>query len=97
MATVEIAEPAVDDLEDLIDSHNLPADTRERVRNVLSPLEQFPQMGSPLGGRWAGFRYLVGPWKWMLLVYAYIEADDRVFVVTIQDAKSSGSATSEGR
>jgi hypothetical protein len=56
-------------------------------------LEQFPSMGSALSGRWGGFRFLLGPWRWMLLVYVYLEAEERVVVVTIQDARSASSAT----
>jgi hypothetical protein len=29
----------------------------------------------------------------MLLVYVYVESDDRVVVVTIQDARASGAVT----
>jgi len=36
---------------------------------------------------------VLGPWRWMLIVYAYLEVEDRVVVVTIQDARSSASAT----
>ena len=97
MAAVELAESAVEDLKSLIDTRTLPPDTRERVRDVLRPLERFPEMGSPLARRWTGFRYLVGPWSWMLIVYAYVPGDDRVVVVTIQDARSAASATSTGR
>jgi hypothetical protein len=43
-------------------------------------------MGAELSGRWSGFRFLLGPWRWMILVYAYLEEHDRVVVVTIQTA-----------
>jgi hypothetical protein len=52
-------------------------------------------MGAELSGRWAGFRFLLGPWRWMILVYVYFEAEDRVVVVTIQDGRSCRSPTSE--
>lgn len=32
----------------------------------------------------------------MLIVYEYIEVDERVVVVTIQDARSSNAATADG-
>jgi hypothetical protein len=51
-------------------------------------------MGPALSGRWEGYRFLLGPWRWMLLVYVFIEPNDRVVVVTIQDARSSTGATS---
>ena len=89
MASVELSRVAAEDLERLIHTHSLPPDTKERVRNSLSPLAQFPKMGAELGGRWAGFRFLLGPWRWLLLVYVIRDEHERVIVVTIQDARSS--------
>jgi hypothetical protein len=97
VARVELATAAVEDLETLIRTHSLPADTKARVARSLKPLERFPLLGPELGGRWAGFRFLRGPWRWLLLVYVVIESEDRVVVVTIQDARSSTAATSAGR
>lgn len=97
MASVELARAAVEDLDALIRTHSLPADTRGRVARSLRPLERFPRMGPPLSGRWDGFRFLLGPWRWLLLVYVYLEAENRVVVVTIQDARSATSATTAGR
>jgi hypothetical protein len=91
---VELSAPAVEDLEELVTTHSLPDDTRARVARTLRPLESFPRMGRELTGRWAGYRVLLGPWRWMLLVYALFEEDDRVVVVTVQDARSSAAATS---
>src|ERR671917_653805 len=97
MATVELAAAAVEDLDELIRTHSLPADTRQRVKRSLRGLEAFPLMGPELTGRWTGFRFLLGPWRWMLLVYVFIEREDRVVVVTIHDARSSTAATAAGR
>ena len=72
---------------------SLPPDTRERVARSLRSLAQFPNMGPALAGRWEGFRFILGPWRWLLLVYVYLKAEDRVGVVTIQDARSSTSPT----
>ena len=52
-------------------------------------------MGPELSGRWEGLRFLLGPWRWLLLMYVVIESEDRVVVVTIQDASSSASVTSQ--
>jgi plasmid stabilization system protein ParE len=93
MARVELAQAAVEDLERLIYTHSLPADTKERVKRSLRPLEDFPYIGAALRGRWEGFRFLLGPWRWMLIVYEYFEDDDRVVVETIQDGRSSRAAT----
>ena len=50
-------------------------------------------MGPALSGRWEGFRFLLGPWRWMLLVYVLLEDEDRVVVVTARDGRSSAAAT----
>jgi len=97
VARVELALTAVEDLDVLIRTHSLPADTRARVARSLRSLQQFPNLGPALTGRWQGFRFILGPWRWLILVYVYIEAEDRVVVVTIQDARSSTAATSEQR
>ncbi len=93
MARVELARAAVEDLEDLIRTHSLPADTRARVARSLRGLERFPLMGPALSGPWEGFRFLLGPWRWLLLVYVFIASENRVVVVTIQDARSSAAVT----
>jgi len=97
VARVELAVAAVDDLDALIRTHSLPADTRARVARSLRSLVQFPNIGPALAGRWEGFRFILGPWRWLILVYVYIEPEDRVVVVTIQDARSSAAATAEPR
>ena len=92
MARVELSEAAIEDLERLIVTHSLPAETRERVRRSLRHLERFPRLGPELPRRWSGLRFLLGPWRWMILVYVYFEEDDRVVVVTIQDGRSARGA-----
>jgi len=95
VARVELAAAAVEDLESLIRTHSLPPDTRERVARSLRSLARFPNMGPALGGRWEGFRFILGPWRWLILVYVYLEDEERVVVVTIQDARSSTAATAD--
>jgi hypothetical protein len=95
VASVELARAAIEDLDELVRTRSLPADTRARVARSLRPLQRFPLMGPELGGRWKGLRFLLGPWRWLLLVYVFIEPEDRVVVVTIQDARSSSSPTSQ--
>lgn len=51
-------------------------------------------MGPALSGRWSGFRFLIGPWPWMLIVYAFEEDADLVVIATIQDARRADSPTS---
>jgi plasmid stabilization system protein ParE len=89
LARVELSAGAVEDLDRLIRTHSLPADTKERVRRSLRQLERFPLLGATLEGRWAGFRFVLGPWRWMIAVYVYLEEEGRVVVVTVRDARSS--------
>lgn len=93
MAKVELAAAAVEDLDWLIGILTLPTDARERVRRSLVALQQFPRLGPELEGRWSGLRFILGPWRWMLIVYQFDEPGDRVTVVTIQDARSSRAVT----
>jgi plasmid stabilization system protein ParE len=95
VAPVELTHAAVEDLERLTAVLSLPSDTRDRVRASIAPLERFPLLGQELGGRWEGLRFILGPWRWMLIVYEYDEDDDRVVVLTIHDARASTAFTSD--
>jgi len=79
-------------LASLIETRSLPASAPERIRRALDPLHDFPRLGATLEGRWAGMRFILGPWRWMILVYRYDEAIDKVAVVTIQDSRAARSA-----
>ncbi len=94
MATVVVTPRARLDLETLIVTHSLPASTRQRVRHSIEPLATFPFFGAPLEGRWATFRFILGPWRWMIIVYAHDPETDEVAIVTIQDGRSARAATS---
>lgn len=94
MATVVVTPTARADLENLIRTLSLPANTIERLKASLRPLERFPLLGAPLEGRWSEFRFLLGPWRWVLVVYIYDPAADRVAIVTIQDARSAAASSS---
>lgn len=93
MARVVVAATARRNLDDLIASHSLPGSTRDRVRRAIEPLAEFPRLGASLDGRWSRFRFVLGPWRWMVIVYRYDESVDEVAVVTIHDARSARSAT----
>ena len=93
MARLSVTPAAADDLRRLILTHSLPPDTPDRLRRSLRPLAQFPLLGARLEGRWEGFRFLLGPWRWMIVVYVYDQAADEVAVVTIQDARSAHGMT----
>lgn len=91
---VELARSAVEDLARLITLLSLPRDTTSRVRAALEPLGELPRLGPELSGRWHGTRFVLGPWRWMVIVYEYDEDAGRVVVLTIQDSRSSRAATS---
>lgn len=93
MARILVAAAAADDLARMIATHSLPADTPARVRRSIEPLGQFPLLGPPLTGRWRDYRFILGPWRWMLIVYAYDPDPDIVAILTIQDGRTSTAAT----
>lgn len=94
MARVFVAPAANADLNDLTSALGLPRNTRARVKRRLGQLADFPQRGEELTGRWEGFRYILGPWPWMLIIYAFDAKANHVNVVTIQDSRSAHAATS---
>ena len=94
MARVVVTPEAVATLDALIVTHSLPADTKERFGRSIRPLEAFPRLGRELeGGGYDGLRFVLGPWRWMLVVYEHEEASDTVGVLSVQDARSSTAAT----
>ena len=93
LAEVRLSAVAVEDLDRMIVSHSLPPDTKNRFRRSLCILEQFPNIGRQLDGRWRPMRFILGPWRWMLIVYTFEESSNLVIVLTIQDARSSAAAT----
>lgn len=95
MTPVVVAPSARDDLERLIKSHSLPADTTPRIKRSLEPLERFPLLGRAIeGGRWAGYRFVLGPWRWLIVLYKYEEQADTVMVASFEDGRSATAATS---
>jgi|SRR6188768_1454294 len=94
MAAIEVTRLARDELRDLIETRQLPADTKERVARSLLTLEEFPRAGKQLSGAWRDCRALIGPWGWMIVVYMYFEAEDRAVVIAFHDARTSDAAIS---
>jgi plasmid stabilization system protein ParE len=90
---VALSFAAIEDLDRMIVTHSLPASTRARVQRSLRILERFPLVGRQLEGRWKPIRFILGPWRWLLLVYVHDDQQDLVVVLTIQDARSSTSVT----
>ncbi|MDO9354499.1 MAG: hypothetical protein Q7T55_12440 [Solirubrobacteraceae bacterium] len=92
MPRVVVADEAVTELRRIARTHSLPSDTHQRVARSASRLQEFPELGPALAGSWSGYRFLLGPWSWMVLVYEVVDPE-LVVVVTIQDARSSSAAT----
>ena len=68
--------------------------TLRRVQRSLRILESFPLAGRALTGRWAGVRFLIGRWPWLILLYVHNADDDAVYVVAAHDGRSSAPAVS---
>ena len=94
MASVEVTLHAQTDLDRLIVTRELPVTARDRVSRSLLTLEQFPLAGRELPGAWQGFRALNGPWGWLIIVYTYVEDEDKVIVIAFHDGRTSSAATS---
>jgi hypothetical protein len=92
MARVVVTEAAALALAQLIDSYSLPADTPARIRHALVPLERFPHFGPALDPATPELRFILGPWRWLIIVYAYRERDDLVAVLAFEDGRSARSA-----
>ena len=97
MTKVIITPRARGDIEDAIALLGLPDDTWLRVRRSLRVLETFPLGGRALEARWSGARFVLGPWRWMVLIYRYEEPSDRAYVVAAHDARSADSAIARGQ
>lgn len=93
MARVVVTAAARADLAELIRTHSLPADTTSRFVSAVSPLARFPLLGPELGGRFAGRRFILGPWRWMVIVYRWDEDRDLVALLAVVDARSASSPT----
>lgn len=93
MTSVLVTRSAADDLRGLIRSHRLPGNTVERLQRSLRALEDFPELGSPLSDSFAGRRFLLGPWRWMIVIYRFYPDRDIVAILAIVDGRTSSSPT----
>lgn len=91
MARVVVTEAAARDLRDLIRSHQLPGNTVGRVGRSLRPLAEFPELGATLGGDLAPRRFILGPWRWMIVVYRFYPESDLVAILAFVDGRTSTS------
>jgi plasmid stabilization system protein ParE len=91
VARVVVTRSAARDLRDLIRTHRLPENTIERVRRSIRPLADFPELGAVLGGSLAPRRFLLGPWRWMIVVYRFYPERDLVAILAIVDGRTSAT------
>lgn len=90
MARVLVTQRAQQDLREAIATLGLPANTPVRVAQRLRGLRAFPRLGPELPGG-QGLRYLLGPWPWMIVVYRLDQDADVVWILSVQDVRSSTS------
>jgi plasmid stabilization system protein ParE len=95
---LEWTERALTDLDQLVLTHHLPPDTRDRLEDSARPLERFPRFGPEIGNLPGGaeLRFLIGPWPWLILIYLYIESEDRIGVVSVEDGRAASSTINRG-
>ena len=93
MPRLIVSPAAADALARLIVTHSLPADTRMRFRRSIEPLAEFPLLGRSLAGAYAGLRFVLGPWRWMVVVYEHDPEADVVNILAVEDARSSAAPT----
>lgn len=91
LAQVGFTPIALAQLDQMVDAYELPASTRKRVALSVAHLAEFPDSGSPLEGRHEDLRFVLGPWTWMLIIYAHL--DDLVAITTIEDSRTANAAT----
>lgn len=92
---IHVAESAAEHLAHLIAVLLLPEDTRARVRTRIETLAEFPDIGVPLpNAAHPDLRFIVGPWRWMLIVYQVDRALDVITVIAIEDARMSATVIS---
>ncbi len=95
MSEIVLTRETSRDLERLIRTHSLPPQTPRRVRRSLEILREFAAAGVGLRGRWKSYRFLVGPWRWMIFVYRYDPDRDAAIVLRVFDGRSESSPTGE--
>jgi plasmid stabilization system protein ParE len=94
VAKLLVSPTAADALAQLILTHSLPADTKDRFKRSVAPLAEFPRLGRELeGAGFDGMRFLLGPWRWLVIVYSYDLDADEVWILTVEDARSSAAVT----
>ena len=94
MARIIVSPSAAKSLGHLIATHSLPSDTKDRFKRSISLLGEFPRLGRQLEG--AGYddlRFILGPWRWMIIVYEHDTVADSVNILAVEDGRSLSAAT----
>jgi len=93
MARLEWSDRALVLLDQLILSHSLPPDTRDRVEDSAGQLARFPRFGPALriDPDGAELRFVIGPWPWLVIIYLYLEHENTVVVVSVEDGRSASA------
>jgi plasmid stabilization system protein ParE len=94
LASVIVTPTAQRNLATLIRTHSLPHSTLARFRQSLQPLRDFPLIGARLPRPGPELRFVLGPWRWMVIVYRYYDESAQVRIISIHDARSATSPTS---
>jgi hypothetical protein len=81
VAKLVVSPTAADALARLILTHSLPTDTKDRFKRSIPPLVEFPRLGRELEG--GGFEGM----------YSYDRDADEVWILTVEDARSSTAVT----
>ena len=89
MAHLIVSARAREDLARLLFTHRLPATTRLRVLRSIDHLAFAPLAGPALPGHLEGYRYIVGLWPWMVIVYRYWDQPDAVVILRIYDSRTA--------
>lgn len=96
MASVIVTPTAQRNLDDITATHTLPETTLDRFGESVAPLRQFPRMGTIVSRRTGDLRYILGPWRWMIILYRYYEDADQVRIVSVHDGRSARSPRTRG-
>lgn len=88
MAHVIVSARAREDLVRLRFTHRLPLNTWARVLRSVDHLTFAPLAGRAMSGDLEGFRSVLGPWPWMVIVYRYWEEIDAVAILRVYDGRS---------
>ena len=91
MAHLIVSARAREDLARLLFTHRLPANTRRRVERSVDHLPFAPLAGPAMRGPWEEYRYVLGPWPWMVIIYRYWELADAVVILRIYDGRTGAA------